>query len=105
MHFTPEYSWLSDKSAAEGLIGSKGTEAPASTYEFIQYPEVSGKQYMTNSGEVKEIVSGKTIATDCKSFAEHRYATVIGVLKNDGSCYLGYTYLGDEASYKKVCKR
>lgn len=101
MHFTPEYTWLSDKSAAEGLIGSKGTEAPASTYEFIQYPEVSGKQYMTNSGEVKEIVSGKTIATDCKSFAEHRYATVIGVLKNDGSCYLGYTYLGDEASYKK----
>ena len=57
--------------------------------------------YMTANGEVKEIVSGKTIATDCKSFAEHRYATVIGVLKNDGSCYLGYTYLAEENAYKK----
>lgn len=57
--------------------------------------------YMTAKGEVKEIVSGKTIATDCKSFAEHRYATVIGVLKNDGSCYLGYTYLGEQNAYQK----
>lgn len=57
--------------------------------------------YMTANGEVKEIVSGKTIAADCKAFAEHRYATVIGVLKNDGSCYLGYTYLGEENAYKK----
>lgn len=57
--------------------------------------------YMTANGEVKEIVSGKTIATDCKAFAEHRYATVIAVLKNDGSVYLGYTYLGEENAYNK----
>ena len=47
--------------------------------------------YLTKSGEVKEIVGGKTIATDCKAFAEHRYATVFAVLKHDNSCYLGYT--------------
>lgn len=57
--------------------------------------------YLTKSGEVKEIVGGKTIATDCKAFAEHRYATVIAVLKNDNSCYLGYTYLGAENAYSK----
>lgn len=105
MHFTPEYSWLSDKSAAEGLIGSKGTEAPASTYEFIQYTEVSGKQYMTNSGEVKEIVSEKTIATDCKSFAEHRYATVIVVLKTTAAAISAIHTSVTRLPIKKVCKR
>ena len=191
LHFTAVYTWLSDKGIAEGLIGSAGSAQSESTYEFIQYPETTGKaQYMTNNilsvnefispdntyyqvghksgeidpvvmnkienvvdyseyglvlspgytrrsiltadgtlygvttqyekavlatnvkqagkahyltanGEVKEIVSGKTIATDCKEFAEHRYATVIGVLKNDNSFWLGYTYLGEENAYKK----
>ena len=57
--------------------------------------------YLTSGGEVKEIIGGKTIATDCKAFAEHRYATVIAVLKNDDSCYLGYTYLAAENAYSK----
>lgn len=57
--------------------------------------------YLTRGGEVKEIIGGKTIATDCKAFAEHRYATVIAVLKNDDSCYLGYTYLAAENAYSK----
>ena len=191
INFTPVSSWLDDKSEIERLIGSGGTEKPVSNYEFIQYPELTGKpqymtnnilsinefidpyntyyqvgrngndidpvvvnkienvvdyseyglvltpgvtrrsiltadgtlygvsteykkevlatgvkqagkaHYMTSNGEVKEIVSGKVIATDCKSFAEHRYAKVIAVLKNDGSCYLGYTYLGEKNAYKK----
>lgn len=191
LHFTTTHLWLEDKGVAEGLLGSAGGKVEEFTYEFKQYPSVSGKkQYMTNnilsvnefispdntyyqvghkdgdidpivvnkienvvgyseygqvldpgytrrsiltadgtlygvttkyekqvlakdvkqagkahyltkSGEVKEIVGGKTIATDCKAFAEHRYATVIGVLKNDNSCYLGYTYLGAENAYSK----
>ena len=191
LHFTTTHLWLEDKGVAEGLLGSAGGKVEEFTYEFKQYPSVSGKkQYMTNnilsvnefispdntyyqvghkdgdidpivvnkienvvgyseygqvldpgytrrsiltadgtlygvttkyekqvlakdvkqagkahyltkSGEVKEIVGGKTIATDCKAFAEHRYATVIAVLKNDNSCYLGYTYLGAENAYSK----
>lgn len=191
LHFTPTHLWLEDKAAAEGLLGSAGSKTEEFTYEFKQYPSVSGKkQYMTNNilsvnefitpdniyyqvghkdgdidpivvnkienvvgyseygqvldsgytrrsiltadgtlygvttkyekqllakdvkqagkahyltrgGEVKEIVGGKTIATDCKAFAEHRYATVIAVLKNDNSCYLGYTYLAAENAYNK----
>ena len=57
--------------------------------------------YLTNNGEVKEIKSGKTIATDCKAFAEHRYGRVIGVLKNDDSFSMGYTYLGEQRYYEK----
>lgn len=57
--------------------------------------------YLTNKGEVKEINSGKTIAADCKAFAEHRYGRVIGVLKNDGSFSMGYTYLGEQEYYEK----
>ena len=57
--------------------------------------------YLTNKGEVKEINSGKTIAADCKAFAEHRYGRVIGVLKNDGSFSMGYTYLGEQKYYEK----
>ena len=58
--------------------------------------------YLTNKGEVKEINSGKTIAADCKAFAEHRYGRVIGVLKNDGSFSMGYTYLGGRNIMKRV---
>ena len=190
IHFTPSYTWLTDKSVAEGLLGSggaqstQGTAQPQSEYKFIQYPELSQErpQYMTNNilsatefidpfgtyyqvgggagldpevknkienvvdyseygrvlspgetqrsiltadgtlygvnnltcekkvlatgvkqagkahymtadGTVKETDSGKVVATGCAAFAEHRFAEVIGVLKTDGSLYLGYTYL------------
>lgn len=60
IHFTPTYTWLSDRSVAEGLLGSNGSNsssgsngsAPAqSAYEFIQYPALSQErpQYMTNN--------------------------------------------------------
>lgn len=191
LHFTTTHLWLEDKGVAAGLLGSAGGKVEEFTYEFKQYPSVSGKKhymtnnilsvnefispdntyyqvghkdgdidpivvnkienvvgyseygqvldpgytrrsiltadgtlygvttkyekqvlakdvkqagkahYLTKSGEVKEIVGGKTVATDCKAFAEHRYATVIAVLKNDNSCYLGYTYLGAENAYSK----
>lgn len=193
IHFTPTYTWLTDKSVAEGLLGSKGAGQPQSTYEFIQYPKLNQDrpQYMTNNilsgtefidpfgtyyqvgygdgldpvvrnrienvvdyseygrvlspgetqrsiltadgtlygvnsltcekkllatgvkqagkahymtadGTVKEIDSGKVVATDCAAFAEHRYAEVIGVLKKDGTLYLGYTYLSEApGNYEK----
>lgn len=186
IHFTPTYTWLTDKSVAETLIGSKGTAQPQSTYQFIQHlalnqerpqymtnnilsgtefidpfgtyyqvgygdgidPVVKNKianvvdyseyglvlspgetqrniltadgtlygvnnltcekkvlatgvkqagkaHYMTADGTVKEIDSGKVVAKDCAAFAEHRFAEVIGVLKTDGTLYLGYTYLSE----------
>lgn len=194
IHFTPTYTWLTDKSVADGLLGSGGSSAPAqSDYRFIQYPELSQErpQYMTNNilsstefidpfgtyyqvgygdgldpvvrnkienvtdyseygrvlspgetqrsiltadgtlygvnnltcekkvlatgvkqagkahymttdGAVKEIDSGKTVATGCTAFAEHRFAEVIGVLKTDGTLYLGYTYLSEApGNYEK----
>lgn len=195
IHFTPTYTWLTDRSVAEGLLGSKSASAaPAqSNYQFIQYPALNqGRpQYMTNNilsgtefidpfgtyyqvgygdgldpvvrnkienvvdyseygrvlspgetqrsiltadgtlygvnsltcekkvlatgvkqtgkahymtadGTVKEIDSGKTVATDCAAFAEHRFAEVIGVLKKDGTLYLGYTYLAEyPGNYEK----
>ena len=57
--------------------------------------------YMTKNGEVKEIESGKVIATDCKDFAESYRPWTIGVIKNDNSFWLGYTYQGDAAAYKE----
>lgn len=193
IHFTPTYTWLTDKSVAETLIGSKGTAQPQSTYQFIQYPALNQErpQYMTNNilsgtefidpfgtyyqvgygdgidpvvknkiadvvdyseygrvlspgetqrsiltadgtlygvnnltcekkvlatgvkqagkahymtadGTVKEIDSGKVVAKDCSAFAEHRFAEVIGVLKTDGTLYLGYTYLAEyPGNYEK----
>lgn len=196
IHFTPSYTWLSDRSVAEGLLGSNGSGGSAPTqsaYEFIQYPALSqarpqymtnnilsgtefidpfgtyyqvgygdgldpvvrnrienvvdyseygrvlspgetqrsiltvdgtlygvnnltcekkvlatgvkqaGKaHYMTSDGAVKEIDSGKVVATDCAAFAEHRFAEVIGVLKTDGTLYLGYTYLSEApGNYEK----
>lgn len=193
IHFTPTYTWLADRSVAEGLLGSKGAVQAQSSYQFIQYPELNQErpQYMTNNilsgtefidpfgtyyqvgggagldpevknkienvvdyseygrvlspgetqrsiltadgtlygvnnltcekkllatgvkqagkahymtadGTVKEIDSGKVVATDCAAFAEHRYAEVIGVLKKDGTLYLGYTYLSQApGNYEK----
>ena len=193
IHFTPTYTWLTDKSVAETLIGSKGTAQPQSAYQFIQYPALNQErpQYMTNNilsgtefidpfgtyyqvgygdgidpvvrnkianvvdyseygmvlspgetrrsiltadgtlygvnnltcektvlatgvkqagkahymtadGTVKEIESGKVVAKDCAAFAEHRFAEVIGVLKKDGTLYLGYTYLAEyPGNYEK----
>lgn len=186
IHFTPSYTWLADKSVAEGLLGSGGSAPVQSDYQFIQYPKLNLErpQYMTNNiltgtefidpfgtyyqvgygdgidpvvknkienvvdyseygrvlspgetersiltadgtlygvndltdqkrvlatgvkqagkahymtadGTVKEIDSGKVVATGCAAFAEHRYAEVIGVLKQDGTLYLGYTYLSE----------
>lgn len=63
--------------------------------------QVGTRHYLTNQGEVKEIESGKTISTDCKAFAEHRYGRVIGVLKNDDSFAMGYTYLGEKRYYEQ----
>ena len=193
IHFTPTYTWLTDKSVAEGLLGSKGSAQPQSSYQFIQYPALNQErpQYMTNNilsgtefidpfgtyyqvgagtgidpvvknkianvvdyseygrvlspgetqrsiltadgtlygvnnltcekkvlatgvkqagkahymtadGTVKEIDSGRVVATGCTAFAEHRYAEVIGVLKKDGTLYLGYTYLSQApGNYEK----
>lgn len=193
IHFTPAYTWLTDRSVAETLLGSMGTAQPQTDYQFIQYPALNQArpQYMTNNilsgtefidpfgtyyqvgygegldpvvvnkienvvdyseygrvlspgetqrsiltadgtlyginnltcekkvlatgvkqagkahymtadGTVKEIDSGKTVATDCAAFAEHRFAEVIGVLKTDGTLYLGYTYLAEyPGNYEK----
>lgn len=58
--------------------------------------------YMTADGTVKETDSGKVVATGCAAFAEHRFAEVIGVLKTDGTLYLGYTYLAEyPGNYEK----
>lgn len=57
--------------------------------------------YLTTKGEVKEIKSGKTIATNCKAFAEHRYGRVIGILKNDDTFSMGYTFRGEQRYYEK----
>lgn len=193
IHFTPTYTWLSDKSVAERLLVPASGVQPKNEYKFVQYPALNNEnpQYMTNNilsgtefidpfgtyyqvgpgdgldpvvrnkianvvdyseygrvlspgetqrsvltsdgilyginnltcekkilakgvkqagkahymtsdGTVKEIDSGKTIATNCAAFAEHRFAEVIGVLKKDGTLYLGYTYLaGYPGNYEK----
>ena len=50
LHFTTTHLWLEDKGVAEGLLGSAGGKVEEFTYEFKQYPSVSGKkQYMTNN--------------------------------------------------------
>ncbi len=55
--------------------------------------------YLTNDGKVVEIATGKVIATDCRDFEESFIDTVVGVLKNDNSFWLGHSYRGDADSY------
>jgi len=57
--------------------------------------------YLTNDGNVVEIVTGKVIATDCRDFEESFIDTVVGVLKNDNSFWLGHSYRGDAKSYEQ----
>jgi len=63
--------------------------------------KTSINHYMTNDGKVVEIASGKVIATDCKDFAEANSAWAIGIIKNDDTFWLSYTYLGDKTAYEK----
>ena len=54
--------------------------------------------YMWASGsrmEDEELVSG------VRSFAEHIYGSVVGYIKNDGSCFLQYSYSACEDAYSK----
>ena len=55
-------------------------------------------------------VSGKMIDEELvysgvKSYAEHIYGAVVGYIKNDGSCYLQYSYSACEEAYGKGALR
>ena len=56
--------------------------------------------YLTKDGVLKEL-NGKVVATNCVDFAESYDFRVVGVLKEDGCLYLGYSYYHGGDEYKK----
>ena len=56
--------------------------------------------YLTNDGVLKEL-NGKVVTTNCVDFAESYDFKVLGVLKDDGCLYLGYSYYAGGAEYEK----
>lgn len=57
--------------------------------------------YLTNDGKVIEAENNKVIATDCKDMDESYIHSVIGVIKNDDTFWMGTSYLGDAKTYEK----
>ena len=62
--------------------------------------KATANHYLTNSGEVKEL-SGKTVATDVYDYEESNDGWVIGIIKNDSSFYMGYTYIEGKDGYAR----
>ncbi len=56
--------------------------------------------YLTEDGVLKEL-SGRVVTTNCVDFAESYDFRILGVLKNDGCLYLGYSYYAGGEDYKK----
>lgn len=62
--------------------------------------KTTANHYLTKGGEVKEL-SGKTVATDVFDYEESNDGWVIGILKNDGSFHMGYTYIEGKDGYAR----
>jgi len=62
--------------------------------------KATANHYLTNNGEVKEL-SGKTVATDVYDYEESNDGWVIGIIKNDSSFYMGYTYIEGKDGYAR----
>ena len=63
--------------------------------------KTTANHYLTKNGDVKEIKSGNTVATDCFNYEESNDGQVIGIIKNDKSFYLGYTCVEGGDGYKR----
>lgn len=69
--------------------------------------QISRSHYLKNGAlHYLGTVSGKMIDEELvysgvKSYAEHIYGAVVGYIKNDGSCYLQYSYSACEEAYGK----
>ena len=61
--------------------------------------QIGKAHYLTNSGILYDIGTGDDLARGVKSFAEHRYGTVLGFIKNDNSFWMGYSYLSNLEDY------
>ena len=76
-------------------VGSGGRTRQIAT----DVKQTAKAHYLTNSGILYDIGTGDDLATGVKSFAEHRYGTVLGFIKNDNSFWMGYSYLSDLEDY------
>lgn len=56
--------------------------------------------YLTNDGVLKEL-NGKVVTKNCVDFAESYDFRILGVLKEDGCLYLGYSYYAGGEEYEK----
>ena len=69
--------------------------------------QISRSHYLKNGAlHYLGTVSGKMIDKELvysgvQSYAEHIYGAVVGYIKNDGSCYLQYTYSACAEAYEK----
>lgn len=85
------------------LLTEDGTLYGVSTkFEFttiaINVKKMTQDYYLTNDGVLYQF-DGNIAATDVTDFDEYYDRTVYGVLKSDGSFYLGYTYLAGGDGY------
>jgi len=85
------------------LLTEDGTLYGVSTkFEFatiaINVKKMTQDYYLTNDGILYQF-DGNIAATDVVDFDEYYDRTVYGVLKSDGSFYLGYTYLAGGDGY------
>ena len=63
--------------------------------------KATANHYLARNGEASELTSGKTIATICVDIEESNDGLIIGILKNDGTFHIGFTYLSSAESYAK----
>lgn len=76
-------------------VGSGGR-----TWKIAANVKQTGKaHYLTNSGVLYDIATGDDLARGVKSFAEHRYGTVLGFIREDDSFWMGYSYLSNLEDY------
>ena len=76
-------------------VGSGGRTRQIAT----DVKQTAKAHYLTNSGILYDIGTGDDLATGVKSFAEHRYGTVLGFIKNNNSFWMGYSYLSNLEDY------
>ncbi len=96
--YTEEYKSFRNILTSDGTLHAVSADGE---YKVVATNIKKGARYhyLTNDGNVVEIATGKVIATDCRDFEESFIDTVVGVLKNDNSFWLGHSYRGDADSY------
>ena len=63
--------------------------------------KVTKAHYMTNDGQVKSVKDNTVVATDCKDYDESYNSDIIGIIKNDNTFWMGYTYLSTAEAYAR----